>query len=493
MVESTPKFQTLEKESYLAIKDQLPNSLFKKNRARFIKLFKETVQVNDSKRAISVFKGANEVPLYSSDVAYPEYQEAFFYYLFGVHEMDAYGVIDFNQEKAILFVPKLDNLYKIWMTVMTREDYATKYDIEVRQLSELQEYLATEASAETNTTVYVNQGVNSDSGLTTQIPEAQYLTGLKVDNEVMHDILSEARVIKNDDEILAMRWASQITAEAHVNVLKNVKPAMRESQIESFFNFHGQQNYYTGRVAPYLSICGCGPTAATLHYHDNDKTLRDGQTMLTDQGHSLHHYCSDVTISFPVNGKFTEKQAQIYSLVLKASRAVFNKLAPGINWVDMHLLAERIILEGLVELGCLTGDVQEMIDKRIGFIFQPHGLGHFIGLDCHDVGGYLHNTPKRNQAPGLKNIRTARTMQAGMVVTIEPGCYFRDFLIEGQIPKEFYEFELKYLNVEKIKEYQAEVSGVRIEDVVLVTETGCENLSHDIPRTVEEIEKCMAG
>lgn len=98
----------------------------------------------------------------------------------------------------------------------------------------------------------------------------------------MHDILAESRVIKNDEEIHALRWASQITAEAHCNVLKNVKAGMRESQVESLFTYHGQQNYYTGRVAPYLSICGCGPTAATLHYHDNNKFLRSGQMMLTD-------------------------------------------------------------------------------------------------------------------------------------------------------------------------------------------------------------------
>ena len=166
--------------------------------------------------------------------------------------------------------------------------------------------MATECPA-SNTTVYVNLGVNSDSGLTTCIPEQKYLEGLKVEKDTMHDILSESRTVKNDEEILAMRWASQITAESHVNVMRNCKPGLRESNLESFFLYTGQQKYHTGRVAPYLSICGCGPTAATLHYQDNNKTLIDGQTMLTDQGHSFNHYCSDVTISFPVNGKFTEK------------------------------------------------------------------------------------------------------------------------------------------------------------------------------------------
>lgn len=164
----------------------------------------------------------------------------------------------------------------------------------------------------------------------------------------------------------------------------------------------------------------------------------------------------------------------------------------------MHLLAERVTLEGLVELGLISGDVDEMLAGRVGFIFQPHGLGHLIGLDVHDVGGYLNGdsvpqleTPERDQRPGLKNVRTARDMKAGMCMTIEPGCYFRDFLLNGELDKEKLNIDLKYLNLDKIKEYQKEVGGVRIEDVVLITETGCELLSDEVPRTVEEIEACM--
>ena len=336
-------------------------------------------------------------------------------------------------------------------------------------------------------------GTNSDSGLEVTLPHEKYLKNHTVDKETIHDILAETRVVKNDEEILAMRWASQITCEAHVNVMRNCKAEQKEMQLESFFNFYGQQHYYTGRVAPYGSICGCGPSSATLHYNTNQGWLKDGQTMLTDQGHSLHHYCSDVTTCFPVNGKFTEKQAQIYSLVLLANRNVFRELKAGTNWVDMHKLAERTILKGLVELGLLNGDVEEMIEKRIGFLFMPHGLGHLIGLDTHDVGGYLPNTPQRNKAPGLKNLRTARILEPNTIITIEPGCYFRDFLLHGELSKEFYDFDLSYLNLEKIKEYQKECAGIRIEDVVLVTADGCENLSFDSPRTVEEIEKCMAG
>jgi len=179
--------------------------------------------------------------------------------------------------------------------------------------------------------------------------------------------------------------------------------------------------------------------------------------------------------------------------VLKAQRNVFRELKPGSDWIEMHRLAERTILTGLVELGCLKGDVEEMMAKRIAFIFMPHGLGHLIGLDTHDVGGYLPHTPERSKLPGLKSVRTARIIEKGVCITIEPGCYFRDFLLNGEVPKDFYEFDLSYLNLEKIREYQAEVAGVRIEDCVLITEDGNECLSYDIPRTVEEIEKCMAG
>jgi Xaa-Pro dipeptidase len=129
-----------------------------------------------------------------------------------------------------------------------------------------------------------------------------------------------------------------------------------------------------------------------------------------------------------------------------------DNLKPGVKWTDMHLLAEKVLLTGLKDLGLVSGDIDEMIEGRVAFIFMPHGLGHLIGLDVHDAGGYTKLTPPRTMKPGLKNLRTARTLVANTFITVEPGCYFRDFLLNGDFGDDL-NIDLKYLNLDKIKEY----------------------------------------
>ena len=179
----------------------MPNSLFRKNRNRFFSLFhkKNVTKQGD----FALLRGASEVPLYNSDVSYPEYQEAFFYYLFGAVEMDCYGLLDLHNDHAILFVPRLDNLYKIWMTVMTKEESAVHYELEVRYIDEMEATLE-----QFKGSMYLNDGVNSDSGLKTILPDEKYLKSTTIDRETLYEILVESRVIKNDEEILALRWAS---------------------------------------------------------------------------------------------------------------------------------------------------------------------------------------------------------------------------------------------------------------------------------------------
>lgn len=143
-------------------------------------------------------------------------------------------------------------------------------------------------------------------------------------------------------------------------------------------------------------------------------------------GGSYYGYAADITVTFPVNGKFTAQQKLIYEAVLKSNEAVFKAGKPGTSWADMHLLSNRVLLEELKNGGLLQGSVDEMMHEDLAAIFQPHGLGHFLGLDVHDVGGYLDGCPERSSRPGLKSLRTSRTLEKNMVLTIEPGCYFID-------------------------------------------------------------------
>lgn len=243
----------------------------------------------------------------------------------------------------------------------------------------------------------------------------------------------------------------------------------------------------------YTCVCACGPNPAILHYghagRPNDRELLDGDMALLDMGAEYHCYASDITCSFPVNGKFSENDLLIYNAVLFAQIAVITAISPGVSWIDMHRLAERAILKSLKEGGLLVGDIDDMIDADLGSIFMPHGLGHLIGLDAHDVGGYTENiTRLRSDLPGLSKLRTARTLEVGMVLTVEPGCYFIDVLLDLAIanPK-----QAKHLCVERVNKFRGS-GGVRLEDDVVVTDKGCENLTI-CPRAVSEVLDVMNG
>ena len=194
-------------------------------------------------------------------------------------------------------------------------------------------------------------------------------------------------------------------------------------------------------------------------------------------------------MQFPISGKFTADQKIVYEAVLSAQRAVCAHMIPGNTWTECHLRAERAILTALHHAGLLViGTVDDFVDALLGPVFFPHGLGHLIGCDTHDVGSYIPGTPARSQRPGLSKLRTARTLEVGMVLTNEPGCYFIDVLLEGALNNPN---QAKFIDAAVLDRFR-NFGGVRIEDVVLVTANGPETLS-TCPRTVKEIEEVMAG
>jgi len=207
--------------------------------------------------------------------------------------------------------------------------------------------------------------------------------------------------------------------------------------------------------------------------------------LLLDMGAEYHCYCSDITCSFPADGKFTHDQKEVYQIVLDAQLAVIAAMKPGVAWEEMHRLAEKTILEGLLKYNFIQGPMEELRKNHISALFFPHGLGHMLGLDTHDVGGYP-NGVQRIQEPGIKYLRARRDLQKGMIITVEPGLYFIDALL---LPAFENPNLNKYLNVEKIKRFM-DFGGIRLEDDVVVTDTGIENLTI-CPREIIDVEALM--
>jgi len=465
---------------------EVDRTLHKDNRLKLIKEFK-AAQPNSPSGSIFFFKGDILHPIHDGDTEQMPDQEANFWYLFGVEDPDLYGIIDIDSGKTTLFVPEFPKEYAMWMTLHDKDYFRKNFDLdEVLYVSEIEGFLEKQNPG----TIFFFDGVDSDSGLSPDLPKFPFLEKYKIDKEVLYPILCECRVIKSQKEIDLLRFIGKVSSEIHVLCMRNNKPGIREFQIEALYKF-ATQTTVGSRFMAYNCICCHGEDCATLHYNDNLKEYKDGKLTLCDMGMKFYGYCSDITCTYPVNGKFTEKQTQIYNAVLDATNQVLKAAKPGVKWDDMHLLAERTIVKHLIQIGLIKdAPIEELEEKRIGAIFFPHGLGHLLGLRVHDVGGYLPGHPERIKKAGLKSLRTRRELKAGMCITVEPGCYFTQYTLNQA--KENPEIS-GYLNWEKVEEYKKDVGGVRIEEDVVITENGLENLSAGVPRTVEDIELCMQG
>jgi Xaa-Pro dipeptidase len=281
-----------------------------------------------------------------------------------------------------------------------------------------------------------------------------------------------------------------VSSAAHVAVMQKCRPGLMEYQLEAHF-LHEIYSRGGCRFTAYTCICGCGPHSSVLHYgHQgapNDGPLGDGDLFLNDSGAEYHGYASDITCTYPVNGRFTDDQRGIYEAVLAANRAVQDAMKPGVSWPDMHRLTQKVIAEHLLAMGLLRGSLDELLARHVPALFMPHGLGHLMGLDVHDVGGYPEGVTRVDE-PGLRSLRCGRALEAGMVITVEPGVYFIEAVLEPALG----DAKLAHLlNVDAIARFRG-FGGVRIEDDVVVTRTGAENLT-DVPRDVKEIEGVMAG
>uniref|UniRef100_A0A6I8NAU7 Xaa-Pro dipeptidase n=1 Tax=Ornithorhynchus anatinus TaxID=9258 RepID=A0A6I8NAU7_ORNAN len=415
---------------------KVPVALFALNRKRLCDRLRDNKAVQ--KNSFVLLQGGEETQRYCTDTGVIFRQESFFHWSFGVTEPGCYGVIAIDTGKSVLFVPKLPESHATWMgKIHPREHFKEKYAVDEVQYSD--DIAGVLASLKPSVLLTL-RGVNTDSGNVCREASFEGISQFDVNNTILHPEIVECRVIKTDMELEVLRYTNKISSEAHKEVMKAVKVGMKEYEMESLFDMGGE--YYC--------------------------------------------FASDITCTFPVNGKFTADQKAIYEAVLKSCRAVMKAVKPGVAWPDMHRLADRVHLEELTKIGILKGSVDDMVKVHLGAVFMPHGLGHFLGIDVHDVGGYPEGMD-RIEEPGLRSLRTVRQLEAGMVLTVEPGIYFIDHLLDQALKTPA---QACFIDDAVLRRFRG-FGGVRIEEDIAVTATGMELLTC-VPRTVEEIEAFMA-
>ncbi|KOS21780.1 putative Xaa-Pro aminopeptidase [Escovopsis weberi] len=400
----------------------------------------------------------------------PSSQRRFFYYLTGCNLADSYFAYDIESSKSILFIPPIDPEEVIWSGLPTTiEDAQRLYDVdEVKLSTEVNATLAHLAKASANSTVYAIPGQVSD--------HITFIEFANKDFSLIKPAIEVARVVKDEFEVALIRKANHVSAIAHRAVVEKAKYANNETELEAVFVERCIAN--GAKEMAYHPIVASGQAAATLHYVPNNAPTQGKQLLLIDAGAEWNNYASDITRTFPLNGKFTKESREIYDLVLKMQTECISMLRAGLRWEDAHILAHKIAIDGLLSLGILKGDKEEIFKARISQAFFPHGLGHYLGMDTHDTGG---NQNHHDEDAMFRNLRIRGNVPAGGVVTVEPGVYFCRFIIEPYLSNPE---QSKYIDAGVLDRYW-DVGGVRIEDNVLVTETGYENLTTAIKEPAE--------
>ncbi|MGI0116093.1 Xaa-Pro aminopeptidase [Zooshikella sp. RANM57] len=395
------------------------------------------------------------------DVEHPYRQDSDFYYLTGFTESESVLVLipGRTHGEAVLFCQEKDPEKELWEGRRAGQEGAVaNYGMDdAFPINDIDEILP--GLIEGRSRVYYAIGANEvfDRRLMGWIKSIKSKTkqGAQPPGEfiALENILHEQRLFKSDVEIAVMTEAGEISAKAHLRAMRACRPGLYEYQLEA--EILHEFMHAGARFAAYPSIVGGGENACILHYTNNDCQLKDGELILIDAGCELDHYAADITRTFPVNGRFSEEQRAIYDLVLTAQLEAIEAIKPGTVFNHIHDITVRVITEGLVKLGILTGDVNKLIEDEAYKPFYMHKSSHWIGMDVHDVGDY-------------RIAGQWRDLEPGMVLTIEPGIY---------IAPDNMEVDSKWQGI-----------GVRIEDDVVVTETGHTVITSAVPKQVHEIE-----
>lgn len=414
-------------------------------------------------KAVAIIPAAREATR-SNDTQYRYRQDSDFFYLTGFEEPESIAVIaPGHDHRYTLFVRPRDPEQEVWIGKRAGVEGA-KSDLGADEAFPIAEFddklLEILDGAEK---LYYRLGVNEelDQRIIRKIASVRTLNRKPIHMPPAivdpATIVHEMRVFKSPEEIELMQRAADIAAEAHVAAMKATRPGMMEYElealIEQIFRRHGSAG------PSYTSIIGGGANATVLHYIENKDVLRDGELLLIDAGAEYKGYASDITRTFPINGKYTKAQREIYDLVLDTQISCVEMVRPGVTHEELKNHSIEMLTEGMVRLGLLKGDPAELIKEEKYKQFYMHGLGHMLGIDVHDVGVYYYE-------------KQSRALEPGVVMTVEPGLY---------IAPETKDIPEQYLGI-----------GVRIEDDVLCTTNGPRVLTSKVPKQPEEIEALMA-
>lgn len=414
--------------------------------------------------SVAVFASAHEIRR-NQDTDFEFRQDTDFYYLTRLNEPDCVAVIAPNhpEHKYVLFVRPRKREEEIWTGLRAGvegavRDFGADAAYDIAELGAiLPKYL------QNSHKLYYRFGHNPEfdqkvfstiKHIREKVRGGVYAPTTIIDPST---IVHEMRLRKSEDDLNSLRRAAAISAEGHVAAMKHCKPGMYEYELEAVVEYVFRKRGATG--VGYPSIVGAGFNTTILHYNTNNDQIKDGDVVLIDAGAEYNVFSGDITRTFPANGKFTKAQQAIYEVVLNANKSVIQKVKPGESFMKLHEHCVDVVTQGLIDIGLLSGSLKDNVEKKAYEKFFMHRTGHWLGMDVHDVGRYKLDDDWRKLEPG-------------MVFTVEPGVY----IAAGaeNVPEEFFNI------------------GVRIEDDVVVTETGVEVLTTGVPKEPSEIEATMA-
>jgi Xaa-Pro aminopeptidase len=439
------------------------------------------------KNGVLLFLGNDESAMNYAGNTYSFRQDSSFLYYFGLDLPNMVGLLDIDEDREILFGYEFTLEDIVWMGPQPKlAELAEQIGVaHTDQIDKLKKYLKSKVTKKTKIHFLPTYRGDQTLKLAEMINENPYKLKSKHSKKLIEAVVAQ-RNIKGEEEVAEIEYAMEIAFQMHTTAMRMAKPGVIERDI-------------AGTIEGIAASLGSGlsfpaivsKNGQTLHNHYHGNVLKEGDLLVCDAGaESLLHYASDITRTTPVGGKFSYQQKEIYEIVLTAQKNAINMIKPGVLHSDVHLTAAKIIAAGLSQIGIMKGDLNAAVKAGAHALFFPHGLGHMMGLDVHDMEnlgenfvGYDSKT-KRSDQFGLAYLRLARELQQGFVFTCEPGIYFIPELIDQWKAKKKFK---NYINYEKVEEYR-NFGGVRIEDNILVTQNGYKVLGRPIPKEVDDVE-----